>query len=60
MTSTPFVFSTRTSAMFCSGPQPASSSIDKRMNSGLCAGQCSRTHSTISIARRMRFAGDPP
>jgi hypothetical protein len=50
----------RASATLWSGPQPASSSTEKRMNSGFSAGQWARTLSTTSIAKRIRFNSLPP
>jgi len=40
--------------------QPASSTAEMRMNSGLPAGQIARIASVISSAKRIRFCGEPP
>ncbi len=60
ITSTPLAFTSFASATLCSGPQPASSSTDRRMNNGLCAGQLARTASVTSMAKRMRLSSEPP
>ena len=60
ITSTPFGFTSLASATLWSGPQPASSCTERRRNSGFEAGQCARTLSTTSIAKRMRFNSLPP
>ena len=60
ITSTPFGFTSLASATLWSGPQPESSSTERRRNSGCEAGQCARTLSTTSMAKRMRFNSLPP
>jgi hypothetical protein len=60
ITSTPFGFTILASATPLLRP-PARIVLDeRRRNSGLFAGQCARTHSTTSIAKRMRFDSLPP
>ena len=60
ITSTPLGFRILASATLWSGPQPASSSTERRTNSGLRAGQWARTLSTTSMEKRMRFSSLPP
>ena len=60
ITSIPLGLTIMASATLWSGPQPESSSTESRRNSGLCAGQCARTLSTTSMAKRMRFSSVPP
>ena len=60
ITSTPLALSRRASRTLWSGSQPASSSQERRMNSGFSAGQAARTHSATSTAKRMRLSSEPP
>ena len=60
ITSTPLGFTSRARATLCAGPQPASSSTERRRKSGFAAGQWARTDSTTSMQKRMRFRSVPP
>ena len=60
ITSTPLGPTILASRTLSSGPQPAPSCTESRMNSGLCMGQLARTASTTSMAKRMRLSSDPP
>ena len=60
MTSMPLGPTILARRVLSSGPQPASSSTERRRNNGLSAGQMARTASTISMQKRMRLSSLPP